>query len=89
LEAEIRSFLDAILAFIETATLTDEEFESLEVEEQVYTQEVYEALLAVLDERETVSTTRDRLEYYFLARGVEVEASSVEAKSNVYLGSSL
>jgi hypothetical protein len=42
----------------------------------------------VLDTREAASSTRDRLKYYFQAKGTSFEATPV-AKSNIYLGSGL
>ena len=84
----IRDFLNAILAFIGAASLSDDEFNSLDLEVQTYSVEVYEGLLSVLDSREMVSNTRDRLRYYFLARGVEVQESSA-GMSNIWAGSVL
>jgi hypothetical protein len=76
------------LAFIGAASLSDEEFESLDLEVQSYTVEVYDALLGVIDDRELVSTTRDRLTYYFQARGVSVTETS-EGRSNILVGGDL
>lgn len=81
----MRAFLNAILAFIDAASLSDVEFDSIELTEQEYTVETYEALLAIVDERETVSNTRDRLRYYFLARDVEI-SESIPAETNIYAG---
>ena len=72
------------MSFIEAASLSDEEFESIELDDEEYSVEVYEALLAILDARESVSNTRDRLQYYFLARGVET--SALEGTSNILVG---
>jgi len=82
----MRDFLDSILEFIEAASLSDEEFDSIDLDEQAYNIETYDALLTILDDRETVSTTRDRLRYYFLAKNVAVP-SSIPARSNVWIGS--
>lgn len=87
----MRDFLDAILAFIGAASLSDDEFASIDTEGfsvGVYTIDVYNAILSIVDDRELVSTTRDRLRYLFLAKGVEVEESS-RAKSNIFLGGEL
>jgi hypothetical protein len=84
----LRDFLDAILAFIGTTSLTDIEWGTITVSTQEYSVEVYAELLAVLDSREAVSDTRDRLRYYFLARGVSVSESSA-GSSQIYVGSSL
>lgn len=77
--------MNAILAFIGAASLSDDEFNALTIEDQVYTEEVYLALIGVLDARESVTSTRDRLTHYFQARGVEVTAPSA-AKSNILVG---
>lgn len=84
----MREFLNAILSFIGASSLTDLEFESLEIESYAYDAATYEALLAIVDARESVSNTRDRLRYYFLARGVEVSASSA-GRSNILVGAVL
>ncbi len=42
----------------------------------------------VLDAREVVSNTRDRLGYYFQARGVTITTPSA-AVSQIYIGSDL
>ncbi len=84
----MRDFLNFILDFIAASSLTDEEFDALTVTSPVYSLEVYTALLGVLDDRESVSSTRDRLRYIFMAGGVAIEVSSA-GKSNIFLGSSL
>lgn len=84
----MRDFIDAILAFIGASSLTDDEFNSLTITEYGLDSETYEAILAVIDARETVSNTRDRLTYYFQAAGVEVVAPSA-GQSNIYMGSVL
>lgn len=81
----MRAFLNAILAFIDAASLSDEEFDSIDLEDQEYTSVVYDELLAVLDSRETVSNTRDRLRYYFLAKDVEISETEA-AETNIYAG---
>lgn len=81
----MRAFLNAILAFIDAASLSDVEYASIELTEQEYTQETYDALLTIIDERETVSNTRDRLRYYFLARDVVI-SESIPAETNIYAG---
>ena len=85
----MREALDIILTFIGAATLTDEEFDSFTVTLSSTAVEVYEELLALLDERDTVTTTRDRLKYYFLAKGVDVPNIEVEPASNILVGGAL
>lgn len=84
----IRDFLDAILAFIGASSLTDDEYITIELEDQVYTSETYAALLTIIDARELVSNTRERLTAYFTARGVSVSQTSA-GRSNIYAGSVL
>lgn len=84
----MRDFLNAILSFIGATSLTDGEFSALEIESYAYDLATYEALLAVVDARESVSNTRDRLRYYFLARGVSVSESSA-GRSNILVGAVL
>lgn len=73
---------------IGAASLNDEEFELITVEVQAYTAELYTEIMLVLDSREAVSNTRDRLTSYFEARGVEVTEPSAGV-SKIYLGDSL
>jgi hypothetical protein len=61
----------------------------IESESQAYTAELYAEVLLVLDSREAVSNTRDRLRYFFLARGVELASSSPAGSSKIYLGDDL
>ncbi len=84
----MRDFLDSILSFIAADSLTDGEWAAITLEVQEYSAAVYTVLLGILDDRESVSSTRDRLRSYFLARGTQVESSSA-GKSNIYLGSGL
>ena len=85
-----RDFLDGILDFIGAESLTDNEFNSFpsETEIQNYSQENYDFLANVLEDRDAVSTTQDRLVAYFKAKGVDVTANDT-AKSEIYLGSVL
>lgn len=84
-----REKLAILFNAISVSTLTDEEFESLEIDSLVFDSDTYAALLAVLDARESVSNDRDRLRYYFLARSADlVEAASV-AKTEIFIGGAL
>lgn len=86
----MRDFLDAILAFIESESLTDEEFDTITLDEPEYTKEVYEALKAVLLSRESVSGQGKRLKLYFVAKGVNVDDSDPRpAASQIFIGSEL
>lgn len=87
----MRDFLDAILDFIGSESLTDEEFESIDEElEADYTKEVYLALKGVLEARESVSGQPKKLKLYFVAKGIDVsDTSSVTPKSNIFIGSKL
>lgn len=89
----MRSFLNAILAFISSESLTDEEFTLIEALEltQAYTKEVYLALRNVLEARENVSGQVKKLKFYFIARGVDVSATPTipTPNSNIFIGSAL
>lgn len=84
----MRDFFDAILAFIVTTSLTDEEFATCESEIPIYDQGTYDDLARVLLAREAVSVIKDRLVAYYLARGVTVTAAT-SGSSNIWLGGSL
>lgn len=85
----MRAFLDAILVFINCSTLTDPEWAEIdELNDQSYTLVNYNALLGTLDARESVSSARDRLRFYFQAAGLTVEESSA-GKSKIFIGGAL
>lgn len=83
----MRDDLNAILTFIGSASLTDEEFESIELESLDDQVAVYQSLLGILGSRESNSVTTARLRSYFLAKGVNV--SPARSGSNIFVGSSL
>ena len=84
----MRDFIDAILTFIEAATLSDEEFDALTIEAAALDAETYAAIDAVLDSREDISTAKDRLLKYFQAGGVDV--GPIESpKSQIFVGGAL
>jgi hypothetical protein len=88
----LREFLDEILDFIGSESLTDEEFEALpeEVAEE-YTSVTYLTLREVLENRESVSGQPKKLKLYFIAKGVDLStANTVKTpKSNIFIGSKL
>lgn len=85
----MRDFLDAILMFIGSESLTDEEFDGIDATDEEYTQETFDLLKAVLESRDSVSTQLDKLAYYFLAKGVAVTGSEPTAKSHIFVGASI
>lgn len=84
----MRDFLNSILAFIGLESLTDDEFETLEIESYGYDNDTYLALSDILKSRESVSTAQDALRHYFLAKGAELETVSV-GRSNIFIGAAL
>jgi hypothetical protein len=87
----MRDFLNAILTFIGSESLTDPEFDSIETETPNYSKVTYLALKSIVDARESVSGQGKRLKLYFIARGVDVsETGSVPpARSNILIGVAL
>jgi len=83
-----RDNLNEILNFIETETLTDVEFESLTITESSSDVEIYNALLAILEDRESVSNIMMRLYYYFMAKGA-ILTEPIDSESNIFLGAAL
>lgn len=87
----MREFLNGILHEIGSESLTDDEFEALpEGLDSDFTKDVYDALKAVLQERDGVSGQLKKLHAYFVAKGVDV--SGVEARnpaSHIFLGAVL
>lgn len=68
----MRDFLDSILEFIGTETLTDEEFGDIELADEEYNVQTYRQLKETLEAREAVSDMLYRLAFFFLAKGVKV-----------------
>lgn len=88
----MRDFLNAILAFIGTSSLTDLEFDQLETDlpGYGYDLETFEAMKALLFERDEVTETSERLSFYFQAKGLDVDGEeNDEPKSNIFIGSAL
>jgi hypothetical protein len=84
----MRDYLNAILEFIGTESLTDEEFDAIDLESTEDQVAVYDALAGVLESRELVSSMLLRLQNYFLAQGTEVVPVTV-AVSNIFVGAVL
>lgn len=84
----MRDFIDAILAEIGTGSLSDLEYESLEIQSAAYNQETYDAIALILESREAVSTLKDKLIAYFSIKGVDV-APVATGKSNILVGAVL
>ena len=84
----MRDFLNAILSFIGTTSLTDLEFAALPIDSAAYNAATYSALSAVLTGRESISTLQDKLFFYFRAKGAEISQAET-GKSNIFLGSAL
>lgn len=85
----MRAFLNAILSFIGSESLTDVEFDALTVTVQEYSLANYEALKLVLEAREGVSGQLQRLKDYFTAKGVDITAGARAAASQIFVGASL
>jgi len=88
----MREFLNNILNFIGSESLTDEEFDSIETDVPNYSKVTYLALKGVVDARESVSGQGKRLKLYFIARGVDVSDANnpvPPAKSNILIGVAL
>jgi hypothetical protein len=87
----MRAWLNGILTFIGTSTLTDPEYDSinfLNLELNNYNQAAYDELSKILEARENVSTLQARLIGLFAAKGLDV-APAVTGNSEIYLGSVL
>ena len=88
----MRDFLDAILDFIDAASLTDVEFDALDTAlVQAYSKEIYLALRDILEARDSVSDTVKRLKLYFIAKGVDISDTPKipTPHSNIFIGSEL
>ncbi len=84
----MREYFDGVLEFIGAESLTDEEFESIDLENVLDLVANYNALLVILQDREVVSSMTSRLQYYYLAKGAAV-STPVNARSNIFVGADL
>lgn len=84
----MREFLDAILAFIVTESLTDEEFATCTATMPIYDQTSYDDLARVLVSRESVSTYQERLLSFYEAKGVDIDPAET-GKTDILLGCTL
>lgn len=87
----MRDFLNAILDFIGSESLTDEEFETIEEQGTfvLYSKATYDVLKSTIEAREAVSGQSKKLKLYFIARGVDIcdGSKTVHApKSNILIG---
>ena len=84
----IRNFCDDIMEDIGTESLTDDEFAFVTITAQEFTKELYEELKEILNEREEVSATHERLKLLFQAHGVVIDptAAAIAPKSNILIG---
>ena len=84
----MRVFLDNILFFIGTTSLTNLEFDSIVATASILDQATYNDLANILKNRDSVSTYVDRLTFYYRSAGVQVQPS-VLGTSNVFMGACL
>lgn len=82
----MRDFLNGILQFIGSESLTDDEFATITIDVEDFTIESYNALKAVLESREGVSGQLKRLKAYFESKGVDIDARSSGPQSNILIG---
>jgi len=88
----MRDFLDGILSFIGSESLTDEEFESIEGSFVVYSKATYDVLKGILEAREGVSGQAKKLKLMFIAKGVDVNDPGPQIhkpRSNILIGMEL
>jgi hypothetical protein len=91
----LRDFLDDILDFIGSESMTDEEFDVVEAIDpavtEEYSKETYLALKTVLEARESVSGQPKKLKLYFIAKGVDLSdaGAAKTPRSNIFIGSKL
>ena len=86
----MRDFVNFILNFIGSTSLTTEEFEGLDLPTWGNDIDTFNQIKMLLIERDETTEIMERLEFYFKGRGVDVGDPVVEvAKSNIFIGSAL
>jgi hypothetical protein len=86
----MRDLLNGVFSFIGAESLTDDEWTLLDAMDlsSAYDLTAYKALDNTLYGRESVTTMRDRLKAYYLAKGVDIQ-TPVTGTSNIYIGDAL
>lgn len=84
----MREFLNSILNFIGLSYLTDDEFNSLEIDAAGWDNVTYLALDSIVAARDSVSDARQRLRYVFQSKGVAIEDLDL-GQSQIFIGSPL
>lgn len=87
----MRDFLNSILAFIGSESLTDEEYLTIEGQGTfvIYSKATYDVLKSTIEAREAVSGQAKKLKLLFIARGVDVSDGSItthKPNSNILIG---
>jgi len=90
-EVAMRDFINTVLAFIGTSSLTNDEYEEIDLSDFGYNIPTFDVVKMLLFERDEATETSDRLKLYFMAKGVNVEGDDVTlpAKSNIFIGAAL
>ena len=79
----LRTFLNDVLSFIGSESLTDEEFDDLpEGLTETYDIDSYNALKTVIQAREGVSGQLNKLASYYTAKGVDLSGSPTRTPSS-------
>ena len=86
----MRTFLNGILAFIGSESLTDEEFATITITQQNFSTATYLALRGILESRESVSNQLWKLKSYFRIKGADVGGQDAKPpRSNIFVGAGL
>lgn len=84
----MRDFLDAILAFIVSESMTDLEYTTIMSTMPLYDQTSYDDLSRILVGRGAISTIQERLVSYYSAKGVSVVAAKTGI-TDIFIGEAL
>jgi len=86
----MRNFLNGILSFIGSESLTDNEFDTVTITEQTYSVATYNALKSILESRESVSNQLWKLKSFFTIKGVSLSGQrAVTPTSQIFVGARL
>ena len=87
----MRAYLDSILAFINSESLVDSEYETIDSGlEPFYSIEVYQTLKTILEVRESVSSQLEKLKSFFVLKGLDLDSIPANSPtSNLFIGARL
>lgn len=85
----MRDYLDSILASINSESLTDSEFEGIDLEVEELNQDTFDSLKVILEVRGSIDSQLEKLAEHFIENDVELSNASDTPTSEIFFGAGL